>query len=96
MSKSIQIIGQVTGLELEYAQVKFNHTQMQLELKGYLVFNPMKMVDPETAWNAAMRICLSQLLQVDEVAIQPDWNLSRGAGIEVMIASALGLKMMWL
>ena len=96
MEESIQIIGRVSGISLLEARKKFSFSQLQMEEQGYKVYNPMKMVRSDAKWEAAMRICLDQLLKVDAVAVQPDWNLSRGAGIELVVANALGLQIIWL
>lgn len=96
MAQKIQIIGRVSGLSWLEARNKFDKSRMLLASQGYEVYNPMTMVRSDAKWEAAMRICLDQLLKVDAVAVQPDWNLSRGAGIEIMVANALGLKVIWL
>lgn len=96
MRARVQIIGKVTGLDRERCVAKFKESQDTLELAGYEVVNPVELVPEHSSWNEAMRICLKELLTVDTVAIHPDWNLSRGAGIEVIVANALGLQIIWL
>ena len=86
----------VTGMDREVCIKKFKETQELLEAAGHHVVNPVELVPEHSSWNEAMRICLKELLTVDTVAIHPDWNLSRGAGIEVIIANALGLQIIWL
>ena len=93
MKEKIQIIGKVTGLDREACVKKFAESQLQLERAGYEVINPVLLVPADAAWRPAMRICLAALLNVDAVALQPDWYMSEGAKLEYMVATALKLKM---
>ncbi len=87
----VQIIGKVTHLRREDAEAKFAESEWLLESFGHEVVNPMKIVPPDATHAEAMRICLRSLLEVEAVAIQPDWSDSKGAKIEYMVACALEL-----
>jgi predicted type IV restriction endonuclease len=92
MPEKIQIIGKVTGLDRAECVKKFKDTQDELEAAGYKVVNPVELIPEDSTWSDAMRMCLRELLTADAVAVHPDWNLSRGASIEYLVAVGLQLK----
>lgn len=94
--KKIQLVGKVTGLSHDEVVLKFKYAQTTLEAKGYEVVNPTAIIPETTEWKPAMRICIKSLLDVDGIAILPDWNESRGSRLEYSIAYDLGLKIIHL
>ena len=92
MPQKTQIIGKVTGLDRAECVKKFKETQELLEAAGHVVVNPVELVPEDSTWNNAMRMCLKELLTADTVAVHSDWNLSRGASIEYLVAVGLELK----
>jgi len=95
-TEQVQIIGKVTGLEREEVVDKFFESERKLSEAGYDVVNPVAIIATGTAWHDAMRICLKSLLEVDAIAVQPDWQESKGARCEYHMATALNLKIIWL
>lgn len=78
---------------------EFAAAQEKIEAMGYRVMNPheiCRFVDPkmyltkEEYWEACMRVCLQQLPLAHKLVTLKDWELSKGAKIEVDIARATG------
>jgi hypothetical protein len=92
MKQKVQIVGKVTGLTPEEAVLKFNESETILTRQGCEVINPMKIVPADASWKDAMRICLKSLLEVDAIAVQPDYVLSEGASLEYLVAVNVGTK----
>lgn len=91
MNKRVYIIGAVTGLEREAVVAKFEKAANALKGAGMVPVNPVDLVPAETSWNNAMRQCIAALVTCDAVVILPDWNNSKGAYLEVMIARNLDM-----
>jgi hypothetical protein len=85
------IIGKITGLDRKQVERKFASVEKLLEGESLEIINPLLLVPEDTSWNAAMRVCIATLIECDSFVLIPDWYLSRGAKIEYMIASSLGL-----
>jgi hypothetical protein len=89
--KKLYICGRVIG-DANY-QRKFKDAEAELRAAGFRnIANPARLVPPETGWRTAMRMCLKALLDCDGLAVLPDWNESRGAKLEIRIASELGIE----
>jgi len=83
------ISGAMTGLpEMNYPE--FNRVAAMLRARGMTVENPAENPLQET-WAEYMRVAIRQLLTCDSVVLLPSWFESRGAQLEVRIASALGM-----
>lgn len=90
MKPKIYIVGKVTGLPYPEVVEKFNNAQLQLEAKGFEVINPVKIVQPETEWNKAMKICIKAMLDADAIYALPcKMNNSKGAAVELFICDKL-------
>lgn len=87
--KKVYIIGAVTGLEREAVVAKFEKAANALKGAGMVPVNPVDVVPAESTWNDAMRQCIKTMLTCDAVLLLPDWEESRGAMLEVMIARNL-------
>lgn len=87
--KRIYIAGPMTGLpDLNYPA--FNAQAERLRGEGYHVENPAE--NPECdSWAGYMRMAIAQLITCDEILLLPGYVLSKGAMLEIQIASALGL-----
>ncbi|NLN84447.1 MAG: DUF4406 domain-containing protein [Firmicutes bacterium] len=91
----IYIAGAVTGRN--YADVKreFSLAEDAIVSRGHEVINPLQLVpDPETSWQAAMRMCIKGLMDADAVlVINRSYETSKGVRLEVGIANALEMKL---
>lgn len=86
----IYIIGKVGDLSddryYEMVCLKFANRKRELELLGYIVMNPMELVQRGTDWETAMRICIPVMLQCRFISTLSDYTESRGGMIEYDLA----------
>ncbi len=87
----IYLAGPMTGLpELNFPA--FNAMAARLRELGQEVANPAEInADPDANWRDCMKADIAQLVTCDAIATLPGWAASRGASLEVFIATQLGL-----
>lgn len=92
--KKIYISGKITGLSLETASHNFQIAEDYLRSIGYTdIINPIK-IHPENntyTWSKYMKEDIKVLVDSDIVFILPNAKYSRGAQIEIALATDLGL-----
>lgn len=91
----IYIAGKVTGEPLKECKEKFLKAEFLLKRKGNSVVNPMRLCSVDSNWKAAMKICIKNLIDCDEIYMLTDWKKSKGARIEHFIAIVIGLKIFY-
>lgn len=89
--KVVYIAGKVTGLPYHDVRKKFMAAADQLNELGYLVLNPILLVDRDTPWQEAMKICIFFLSQANHIYLLHDWQDSKGATLEKQLADTLGI-----
>jgi hypothetical protein len=62
-----------------------------LRAGGHTVTNPTELNPDGGSWNDRMRRDIVSLMECDTVATLPDWEHSKGARLEVLIAERLGM-----
>lgn len=93
MKPKIYIAGKVTGLERLVVEKNFNTLKEYFTQKGFDVVSPIDIVtDPATDWKTAMKICIAALVECDFIYMMNNSICSRGARLELTIASAMGLS----
>ena len=91
----LYIAGPMSGIE-EYNYPAFRAAADDLRAAGYEVLNPVDIDHDDTEpgaqpWEWYMRRTLKMLLDADAVAVLPGWAMSRGADIEVNLATSIGM-----
>jgi Domain of unknown function (DUF4406) len=88
----IYIAGPMTGYP-EFNYPAFDLAQSQLRKKGYEAISPavFDTTGEIMPWAFYARAGLRMLLECDAVALLEGWDESRGAGLEVYVARALGM-----
>lgn len=95
MKKRIYISGRVTGIEQE-APVLFDRAERMLAGRGWDPVNPMTLPHQhERTWAAYMREDIKALCDCDTIYMLENWRRSRGAFIEWILATVLGMKIMY-
>lgn len=87
--RKIYLAGKVTGLKRKDVEARFNEAERQLGEFGYVVINPVKLLDEWMSWEQAMRKAIKLLMSCDEIALIPGWHDSPGANIEYRLSQAL-------
>jgi hypothetical protein len=93
--RRIYIAGPMTGLpQLNFPA--FHAEAAKYRAKGCFVVNPAEINgDPKMKWEDAMRADIPLLLTCDTIAVLAGYTLSRGARLELEIAHALGMEVIW-
>ena len=88
----VYISGPMTGLP-EFNYPAFFDAEKLVESAGYASLNPARALNGENhhAREAYMRADIAMVCEADGILLLPDWHKSRGARLEVQIASELGL-----
>ena len=85
------ISGAITGTT-DYME-RFERAEQLLKAKGREVVNPSKLPhNHDKTWESYMREDIKALVECEAVYVMKGWRLSKGAILEVNIASALGFK----
>jgi len=87
----IYISGPMSGYP-EHNFPAFHDAAARLRAQGYDVINPAEIEQPDLSWEACMRKDIAELMRADAIALLPGWQRSRGARMEVTIASLLGMR----
>lgn len=93
--KRIYIAGPMTGYP-ELNHPAFHAAAAKLRAKGFEVVNPAEInpVDTSLDWAGCMRNDIRELVSCDAIATLDKWWESRGAKLEVCLASDLGIKIL--
>lgn len=86
--EKIYISGPITGMP-NLNREAFTEAKMAL---GKCAVNPFDLNDDQKTkkWSDYMRKDISALVQCDSILMLPGWQFSKGAGLELYIASILG------
>jgi hypothetical protein len=90
LPKCLYLAGPITGHD-DYNEPLFRRAAAELRSVGYRVFVPHELSkkDRTLAWSLYMRWALRALMDCDELVLLPGWELSRGARVELFVATAL-------
>lgn len=89
--------GKISGLSYLDAYNKFDRYDKDIERRGMLPVNPMKVgLRPRRPWWMHLVYDLGLLIGCSHVVFQHDWEESRGARIEHCVARLLRKKIIYL
>lgn len=89
----IYLSGPITSLPLEDAWAIFLRSEKHLRGYGYSVVNPMNNgLSPDSSWEEHMRKDIALLLDCDHICLLPNYRQSKGAMLELSIATALQMR----
>lgn len=92
----VYISGAIAHYDLEERRQAFDRAERYLALKGYEPVNPFKNGLPDEAhWREHMRADIGLLLDCDYIYMLQDWELSKGAKLELDVASSCGIKVLF-
>ncbi len=87
----IYISGPMTGID-DYNRPAFFDAERRLKDAGYMVINPViNGVKQDADWQTHMRADIKMLMDADGVALLENYSQSKGAMIEMRLASGLGI-----
>lgn len=92
----IYISGPIAHYELEERMATFDHAARYLSLKGFEPVNPFDNgVSQDAHWREHMRADLRLLLECDAIYMLDGWELSKGAKLELDVASSCGITVLF-
>lgn len=91
----VYISGQITGLEPQEAQERFEGAEYLLENIGLTPINPLKNGLPfNSSWEEHLVKDIEMLMSCNAIMLLGNWGNSKGARIEKQIAEEMGLKVL--
>ena len=90
---TIYISGPISGLP-DGNRPAFARMAATLRSKGWVVVNPHDLFNAEVeeSWEGYMRKDLAALLTCTHIVMLPEWEQSRGAQLEKLVADAVGIR----
>ena len=101
MNKKIYISGQVAGLDKEIYEDKFNSAEEYLKtiFEECPIANPIKFTSHMNpvlhTWSQYMLISIEELLKCEIIYMLDNWQLSKGAKIELAIAKTMEMGIIY-
>lgn len=96
MKKKVYISGAIAGHDINERESVFNHAAEFLGLRGFEPVNPFDNGVPADAhWREHMRADIAMLLECDYIYMLQGWELSKGAKLELDVASSCGIKVLF-
>jgi hypothetical protein len=94
--KKIYISGKITDLPMNDVVAKFSKAKESLERQGYEVVSPLETGVPRNAsWSVHVAVDIVLLIGCDAIYMLSDWESSRGATLEMKIATAVGKEIIY-
>lgn len=93
----VYISGKITGLSRDTYLAKFKTAEQLLFSMGHTPVNPAAVNDrlPVVPYSAYIEMSITMLRQCNAIYMLADWTESQGAAMELKIAQALGLTVMY-
>lgn len=92
LSGPISLDGRATPPEVEANIQRFHDEHAILAAAGCEVLSPLANgLEIDADWSDHMRADIAMLMQADEILLLPNWQHSRGATLELFIATQVGI-----
>jgi hypothetical protein len=94
MKERIYILGPISGIK-DNNRKEFYDIADKLRNDGFEVTNPLDFDTPQNeglSYNQRLRLDVRALTYCDSIYMLPDWKKSKGATLEHMVATMIGLK----
>lgn len=96
MKKKVYISGAIAHYDLDERMAAFDHAARYLSIKGYEPINPFENgISQEAHWKEHMRVDIGLLLTCDYIYMLRGWELSKGAKLELDVASSCGIQVLF-
>lgn len=86
----VYVAGPMTGIP-NFNYDAFHEAAERLRAMGHEVENPAENVNDSGEWVEWMKLALAQVIRCDGIALLDGWQNSRGAILEVHVATSLKL-----
>ena len=96
MNKKIYISGAIAHHDIDARRAAFAAAARKLRSEGYTPVNPFENGLPQSAdWRKHMRVDIGLLVQCDRIYMLRGWELSKGAKLELDVASSSGIQVLF-
>jgi len=96
MKKRVYISGAIAHHDIKERMSAFGMAARYLSLRGYEPVNPFENGVPEEAhWTVHMKADIALLVGCDRIYMLRGWELSKGAKLELDVASSCGIGVMF-
>lgn len=96
MNKKVYISGAIAHHDIDERKAAFAAAASRLRNAGYTPVNPFENGLPHSAdWRMHMRVDIGMLLQCSRIYMLRDWELSKGAKLELDVASSCGIQVIF-
>ena len=83
----------ITGFDVDERKERAMQTEVHLKGLGYDTYNPLGKDWVEgLTYQEYMRIGLEELMKCDVIYMLQGWHLSNGCGVELRVATSIGLE----
>lgn len=90
--KRVYISGAIEHLDLAERKRAFMDAAYRIRKMGMVAVNPLENGLPACShWRAHMRVDIGMLIQCDYIYMLDGWELSKGAKLELDVASSCGI-----
>lgn len=94
--EKVYISGAIAHYDLAERKEAFGNAELRLRLAGFNPVNPFKNGLPGNShWRDHMRTDIRLLLDCDYIYMLQGWELSKGAKLELDVASSCGIKVLF-
>lgn len=94
--EKIYISGAISHHDIEERMGAFASAEERILMAGCLPVNPFRNGLPQPGdWREHMRVDLRMLLDCDAIYMLKGWELSKGAKLELDVASSCGIKVLF-
>lgn len=92
----VYISGAIAHYDMAERKEAFSDAEMRLQSMGFNPVNPFKNGLPDEAhWREHMRADIRLLLDCEFIYMLQGWELSKGAKLELDVASSCGIKVLF-
>lgn len=92
----VYISGAIAHYNIDERKGAFANAEQNLRNMGFSPVNPFKNGLPDEAhWREHMRADIALLLDCEYIYMLKDWELSKGAKLELDVASSCGIKVLF-
>lgn len=96
LKEKVYISGAIAHHDLQERRNAFAEAERYLDLKGYEPVNPFRNGLPDWAhWREHLRADIRLLLDCEYIYMLRGWELSKGAKLELDVASSCGIKVLF-
>ena len=96
MNKKVYISGAIAHHDIDERRAAFAAAACGIRNAGYTPVNPFENGLQQSAdWRKHMRVDIGLLLQCDRIYMLRGWELSKGAKLELDVASSCGIQVIF-